>query len=210
MRQKLKDVDFTGQKFGRLTALSKVDGTVKTTWRCMCDCGCVRAAPVHALLAGHIKSCGCITKERAIALCEANKTHGMTNTTEFAIWRGMLARCNNPKNKDWSRYGGRGVSVCNRWHTFENFFSDMGYRPAGLSIDRIDTNGNYEPDNCRWVDMKTQNRNRRSQKLLTHNNKTQCVSAWAEELGITRGTLQSRLSRGLSDSDVLTLPIRRY
>lgn len=115
---------------------------------------------------------------------------------EYITWSGMLSRCFSPKNKDYPRYGGRGIDVCSRWrHSFENFCGDMGHRPDGKTLDRIDVNGDYSADNCRWATPKEQGRNRRNNVVYTINGKTQNLSAWAEETGIKRSTIQARINK---------------
>lgn len=116
-----------------------------------------------------------------------------SSTKEYWVWRGMLLRCKSRKPPHFKKYRARGIQVCERWLTFENFLADMGEVPLGLSIDRIDNNGNYEPGNCRWADNKTQSRNRRSIRLITYSGRTQLLSDWAEELGLNISTLSMRL-----------------
>lgn len=127
------------------------------------------------------------------------KTHGLSESRTYRIWNLMKRRCLNPRDKDFRYYGGRGVSVCDRWLSFENFVLDMGEAPDGLTIDRFpDGNGPYQPGNCRWASMKEQNRNRSVNVMLTHEGKTQCLSAWAEEFGVPYKQFQLFIKKGLS------------
>jgi len=127
-------------------------------------------------------------------------------TTEYATWSSMRARCNNPKNKRWERYGGRGISICSRWDDFENFLADMGNRPKGTTLDRIDNNGNYEPSNCRWATFTEQMRNRGNTIRLTHEGVTLSAPEWAEKTGLPVKTIYCRVDYGWPDKDVLTVP----
>jgi len=147
------------EKYGRLTVLGFA--FVKKRERCylcVCDCGTLRIVSGRNLVAGRTRSCGCFQRDRASA---ANLKHGYSETAVYEVWENMLQRCLNERHPNFRYYGGRGISVCYRWLTFENFLADMGDKPEGLEIDRIDNDGNYEPENCRWVDKPTQNRNRR-------------------------------------------------
>lgn len=136
--------------------------------------------------------------------------HGRQSKT-YQAWNSMLSRCTNPNCKDWERYGGRGIEVCWRWRMdFVLFLSDMGEAPPGTSIDRIRVNGNYEPDNCRWATDIVQQRNRRNNRRITANGKTQCVAEWARELGTSRQTLRHRLRCGMSESETINKPIGKY
>jgi hypothetical protein len=128
----------------------------------------------------------------------ANKTHQKSKTAIYRLWSMMLDRCRNPKNREFARYGGRGIKVCTRWHQFENFYADMGDRPDDKSLNRIDNDGPYDPSNCEWASRRVQARNKTTNRLLTHEGKTQPLAAWAEELGINRNTLNTRLRRGWS------------
>lgn len=137
-------------------------------------------------------------------------THGMTNTTEYTIWSGIVKRCNNPKCKIYPYYGGRGISVCTRWFKFEDFLADVGRRPSrSHSLDRYpDQNGNYEPGNVRWATRSEQMRNKRDNRLVTHNGKTLCITAWAEELGMSVHTLRRRVTESENPSIILRKPDR--
>jgi len=126
----------------------------------------------------------------------ANLRHGMYRTGVYVSWAQMIQRCTNPKHKDFQRYSARGITVCARWRSFENFLADMGERPAGMTLDRKDNDGNYAPGNCRWATRAQQSHNSSRPVLLTHQGKTQNIAAWARELGLKEDTLHMRLHRG--------------
>ncbi len=132
-------------------------------------------------------------------------TNGISPT--YHSWASMLARCDNPKNTRYADWGGRGITVCDRWRDFRNFLEDMGEKPEGMSLDRIDNSGNYEPGNCRWSTLSEQNSNRRGLQPITHNGKTMTAAAWGKELGLST-TLYSRLHRGWSIERALSQPLR--
>jgi hypothetical protein len=160
----MKLIDLTGQRFGRLVVLARganviVCGCSRVTWLCLCDCG--KEKPVFGahLRNGDAKSCACGL---------LGFTHGKSRTPEYLAWQSLNYRCNNPNNASFPDYGGRGISVCERWSDFPNFLSDMGTRPSPLhSLDRIDNDGNYEPSNCRWATAQEQQRNKRISKNNT-------------------------------------------
>lgn len=129
-------------------------------------------------------------------------------TTEYCIWRGMIRRCHEVTNRQYKDYGGRGIKVCERWQEYENFLADMGRRPPGLEIDRIDNNGNYEPENCRWATPRENMRNRRCTPMLTLGSETKCLAEWSETIGVSYNTLQGRLFRGWSVERALTTKTR--
>lgn len=131
-------------------------------------------------------------------------------TPEYDAWSGMLSRCRNPSDARYPRYGARGITVCERWNRFENFLEDMGLRPSSKhSLDRKENDGNYTPENCQWATKREQANNRRVTKMLTYEDRTQPLTLWADEFGISQITLRRRLQEGMSVDDALTKPIRK-
>lgn len=152
--------DLTGQRFGRLIIMTRAPSRgYRTYWNVRCDCGTEKEVSQSVLVTGKAKSCGCFNAENRAVI---NTKHGKVNTPTYISWCSMWARCTNSKLKSYANYGGRGVSVCEEWKDFSVFLSDMGERPNGTSIDRINVNGNYEPSNCRWATPSEQRRNQRA------------------------------------------------
>ncbi len=162
----------------------------QSRWICFCTCGEYVIVIKCNLTNGDTKSCGCLRRKLIFKHGQSKK--GSTTTT-YTIWQGIKDRCNNHRNKRYKDYGGRGINVCKRWLRFESFFEDMGSRPEGLSIERIDNNKGYFLGNCKWATQKEQTRNARSNRIIEYNGKSMCLSEWAEILGINRGTLHHRL-----------------
>jgi hypothetical protein len=188
-----KAIDLSGKKFGRLTAIRPTGDVLKNQgriWECLCSCGGSIARAVGVLNSGKINSCGCIRHETGKALGMTNFKHGEGHgrkTKEYRAWTGIKERCLNVRHPNYSEYGGRGILICSRWEKdYLAFLSDMGCAKEGQSIDRIDVNGNYEPSNCRWADLKTQQRNRRNTKFLTIHGKKRKAMEIADLLGVSR------------------------
>lgn len=193
-------IDITGLRFGKLVVIG--DGQPHNGRRsvvCVCDCGNTKTCDPRFLKLGHTKSCGCLQPAVVAKICSERIVHGMTNTPEYQTWIRIKSRCENPNNKKYADYGGRGITVCPRWaDSFDEFFSDMGVRPDGCSsIDRIDVNGNYEPENCRWANAMMQGRNKRNNRLVEHNGKSIALSEFCQESGINYRTALYRLNKGL-------------
>lgn len=201
-----KILDIAGKRFGRLVAVEFVElSGSNRLWKCVCDCGKDHIVAATYLNRGLTKSCGCLRIDAAINTIKTHKTtHGMTGTKTYYVWKAIQQRCNNSKRDSYSRYGGRGIKVCERWsESFENFLEDMGICPSGMSIEREDFDGNYEPSNCRWATSKEQANNRSTNRNITHDGRTQTMAQWAEEIGISSGAIYLRLKRGLLIGEVL-------
>lgn len=185
-------IDRTGQRFGQLTAVvyTGMDVNHKSLWLWRCDCGIEKVTRSNDVVSGQIISCGCFQRQHA---GDWKRVHPKHNKRTYRSWRGMHARCTNPKRKAWINYGGRGITVCERWQTFAHFYADMGDPPEGMSIERIDVNGNYEKENCRWATAREQARNRRNNRRITYGGHTRLLVEWAEELGMPASRLRERL-----------------
>lgn len=185
-------IDLTGRRFGRLVVLYQLTESGPrghSRWRARCDCGAEQDAFGYKMLHGFKQSCGCARHDTPAH----NRTHGMSGTNIFRIWFDMLRRCEDTNNTRYDSYGGRGIEVCERWHKFENFYADVGDRPEGLSLDRIDNDGHYSPENCRWATKKQQARNKRGTRYETAFGRTQALGDWADELGIPYAKLAGAL-----------------
>lgn len=198
--------DLRNRKIGRLLVLEFV-GVVKkhATWRCVCDCGKEHLATTGNLNRMKAPSCGCWSAELASARL---KTHGETHSVEFRIWGGIKTRTTNPNDPGYENYGARGIVMSEDWlNSFETFLRDMGRRPSPKhSIDRIEVNGPYSKENCRWATGKEQARNRRSNRRIEYSGETLTVAEWNERLGFKRGVLGQRLLAGWSEVDAITIP----
>lgn len=203
-----KPVDLSGQRFGRIVVCDIAErgsAGVAVKWRCICDCGGVSVVASNNLKKGHAQSCGCFARE---ASAIRNTTHDRSRSPVYKSWRAMINRCTNPKADSFPQYGGRGIAVCERWLMFENFLADMGDRPDACSIDRVDVNGGYAPENCRWAVSDVQSNNRRNTLHLTHNGVTKPLQHWAREMGIAPRTLRSRIFvQGWSVDSAITRPV---
>ncbi len=189
--------DLTGQRFGRLTVLEFVPNDKPSSyWKCKCDCGNTSIVWCGNLKNGTTKSCGCWNRERAFA---THLKHGKYHTRLRRIWQQIKDRCNNSKTKIYKYYGGRGITVCDEWkNDFQAFYDwamTNGYSDS-LTIDRINYNGNYEPSNCRWVDMTIQNRNKKNNIVVECHGNSMCLAEASEVSGINCKTLYTRYYRG--------------
>lgn len=198
--------DLTGLTFGRLRVLDHAgqDKHGKALWNCECQCSETKIVLAQSLVSGRTVSCGCHNRERAAELARENaknrRTHGQSGTPMFEVWRGAVRRCTDPNGSKYPDYGGRGITVCARWMESNgrgllNFISDMGQRPEGMTLDRIDADGPYSPENCRWATQEQQQNNRRNNRRITYRDVTLTVAQWAKALGIKDAALRGRIVR---------------
>lgn len=203
-----------GMKFGKLTIIgvSHKNGSGKNYAKCKCECGNIIDVLPNSLFNNQSKSCGCSKSNNSIlannkSTSSGNYKDGRTKHLLYGTWHQMINRCENPKSKHYDRYGGRGIKVCDEWHDFWSFVKwseSVGGRPNGYTIDRIDNDGNYCPENCRWADWETQTSNKSSNRYITYNGKTQTIQQWSIDAGLNEQTLTNRINRGWSIERALT------
>lgn len=205
----MKLIDLVGQKFGRLTVVKKDESSTpkKVYWFCVCDCGTNYRVAGADLRSGDIKSCGCLRRETKTGL-KHGQASGGDFTGAYRTWAKMRERVLNKNAINYPRYGGKGIAIDPAWNDFNVFYRDMGPRPKGGSIERIDSNGNYEPSNCRWATTKEQSNNRSINMMVEWKGQTKPVGVWAEEVGIHRDILYSRIWRGWDTEKAMTQPVR--
>lgn len=198
-----------GDKFGHWTVLSYAGSRSgkHPEWTCACRCGVVRKVLSQSLKRGASQSCGCQIGPKCV---RRNTTHGMSGTREYKAWFAMLDRCRNPGNTHYDRYGGRGISVCSRWESYEAFVEDMGERPPGMTIDRVDNDGHYEPGNCRWATRRQQQNNRHDNHVLVVDGVKATLSEWSAMTGIKFATLRGRIRRGWSAARAVKTPVGKW
>jgi hypothetical protein len=203
-----KPDNLEGRKFGRLKVVEEAGrtkyGNIK--WLCTCICGSKCEVSAADLKSGHTKSCGCLRRDSA-----SFATHGDSRRArrapEYVIWCAMKSRCSNPNNPGYKNYGGRGIKVCRRWFNYENFFGDMGRRPSPRhTIERVDNEKGYNPDNCSWAPKEVQSRNRRLSRVIHYKRRAMTLSEWARHVGLKRTTLRRRLDAGWEVERALITP----
>jgi len=202
-------MNIAGKTYERLTVLklSHKKGH-KTFWLCECECKKLTTVETYKITSGLTKSCGCYGKEIRI---NRLKKHGLTNSGIYNTWHSMLYRCENEKDPRYKDYGGRGIKVCDEWHDLNKFYEwaiNNNYK-RGLSIDRIDPNGNYEPNNCRWATRVIQMNNRRNNNYITVKGRTKTVKNWSRITGLPYTVISSRLSRGWNEVEAITFPVSK-
>lgn len=213
MGKRLKVEDYIGKKFGRLTVVEEVKTEDSfTTCLCKCDCSNTVVKRLTDIKRGEVRSCGCLLKEAEIAVGKLTK-HGKRYTRLYRSWNHMKDRCLNPNCDAYSNYGGRGITICREWvDSFENFYewaiSNGGYR-EGLTIERLDVNGNYEPSNCTFVDRHTQARNKRNTRTVTIDGETKIWADWVRHFNIADSTVRNRVNKGMSVEEAFKTPIKK-
>lgn len=201
--------DITGEKYGRLKVIRRVenDRFQNAQWECLCDCGNIVVATGHSLRSGHTKSCGCLQKEKAAdTMKETMTTHGLTNHPLYRIWSGMIKRCVNPKCKAYKNYGKRGVSVCEEWmNSFKTFYDDVidGYKP-GLELDRINNDANYCKENCHWVSTQRNCRNKRNNHMVETPWGEMCIADLADTLNEPYMKIYKQIKRGWTIDKIIS------
>lgn len=202
----MREVPMIGAIFGRLTVVADagIVSSRKRAWRCRCSCGRERIVRANNLRSGGSKSCGSCEKSDHP---RRKRPRWHSARPEYRAWRSMINRCTRTSQKDYPAYGGRGIRVCDRWmHSFAAFMEDMGERPDGMSLDRIDNDGNYEPHNCRWATAEQQMNNRRANHVLTLDGDTMTMAQWARRIGISRSLMAWRIEAWGSERALRTPP----
>ena len=192
--------DLSGARFGKLTAIELDGEKTKLTglayWVCKCDCGATKTIRASHLKSGATSSCGCIRKDKTLS--KATRIPE-SKSPEYRSWSGMHTRCKNPLAKNFKNYGGRGIKVCDRWESYGAFLSDMGRRPGPkYSLDRIDNNGDYAPENCKWSTPIEQSSNKRNNHFIEHDGLRLTLAEWSRRTGINAATIWTRLVFGES------------
>ncbi len=200
---KLKDL--SGERFGRwlvLEVATASDARSYVRWKCLCDCGNIKFVARTSLQSGDSQSCGCLRKDTHIPKL---KTHGLSRTVEYVAWKNMMSRCNNPQDRAYANYGGRGIKVCESWYSFESFLADMGKRPEGMTLERDNNDANYSKENCRWASRQEQQRNTRRNVCVTVGGVARTISEWEAMSGLSRGTITYRLNQGCPADKAVTI-----
>jgi len=200
--------NLTGQVFGRLTVTVKSqDPRFRTpAWVCQCSCGTVVGVRAMSLKSGATRSCGCLNTERR---AELKTKHGYSGHSSYKTWKAMISRCHNPTDKDFPEYGARGISVCARWHELAEFIQDMGEKPEGHSLERIDNSKGYGPENCRWATPAEQGANKRNNNVLIIGGVQIHLAGAARMFGLTETTIRRRLESGMTAEQAVNTPVRK-
>jgi hypothetical protein len=197
--------DLMGQRFGKLTVVgrAKIPERQGWSWTCVCDCGKPVKKPIvtNSLITNRTQSCGCLMIER---VKEANSTHNKTKTATYVVWKNMWARCTKPNHKSYERY--KEFTPCKRWRKFENFLIDMGEKPEGMTLDRINNKKGYSPKNCRWADAFVQQGNTKRNIYVVVNGEKMCLKAACRKLDVPYGRAKRRVHNGWSPEDALLIP----
>ncbi len=200
-------IDLTNKRVNKLRVLRRVDNVGRQpAWLCLCDCGTEKRVLGLHLRANKPVDCGCGYLQRQR---DSHVRHGMTDTPEWKAWNSMVQRCTCTTHASWKHYGGRGIKVCKRWLVFENFYADMGPRPEGMSLDRIDNAKGYKPSNCRWATQHEQQNNRRSNVHLTLDGQTKTLKEWATHFGVAYPVAKYRHARGMPTAEVFAASPRK-
>lgn len=204
--------DITGMTFGRLRAIARSDKKSRVPyWACVCECGTVKDCRHDALTRGAVKSCGCLKSKKLAGIGYSKELHGYRSHPLYERWRKMMARCYDPSQQGYHRYGGRGISVCAEWQSVSAFVEwglSSGFDPS-LTLERINNDGDYEPANCRWATQKEQASNRSTNVYIEIGGENKTISEWSRETGVRTSKISYRVSKGFSPQDCLskeTLP----
>lgn len=204
--------DLTGMRFGRWSVISYAGiavlyGRKRRTWLCRCACGTERDIAEINLVKGSSRSCGCVWKNVGARVFK----HGLSHDSLYVVWKSMLARCEQPSVESYHLYGGRGIKVCERWHQYDNFLADMGVRPSPThSIDRINNDGDYEPNNCRWATRREQVENTRITKRYLYRGDNCTTRRLHEISGIKMATIRFRLNHGWTVEEAVETPVTKF
>lgn len=200
--------DLTGLRFGRLVA-TNYSGSNKhgqPRWTCVCDCGSEKVVLANSLRNGLTVSCGCRRQE---TLNAGRERHGASAHSAYKTWKAMMARCFDESDKDFPNYGGRGISVCTRWHDLTAFIADVGEKPRGHSLERIDNSKGYSPENCRWATPLEQGANKRNNRMVVVGGVEFHVAEASRKFGITENTFRRRLEAGMTGDQIISTPVRK-
>lgn len=199
-------MDLAGQVYGQMTVI-ELAGRTPVRWLCRCDCGREKVVRACNLRAGDTTTCGCSWGKKKVT---HGHTRGGQRSRTYQCWGSMLTRCRNSKARAYQNYGGRGISVCPRWLTFENFLADMGECPPGMTIERRDNDGGYEPENCYWTPKGAQAQNTRASHHITIAGETRCLAEWLRVFGISKRAFYQRVKKGWTEEQALRTPKRQH